>query len=225
MTVRLLGRGGRRGEATEPGYQLRTQAERDANTAVTAHLLGLAQAAEALAVNVGPMVARAAGLLVDCLTVGGKVLTCGNGGSAADAQHLSAELVGRFAYDRPALPAVTLSADSSVMTALGNDYGYDMVFARQVRALGRAGDVLVAISTSGRSPNVVRAVETASEIGISTIVLTGPLGHPSLTGADAWLGVGSARTDHVQELHTALLHSLCATVERVLFPAAPTPRD
>src|SRR5579864_6948598 len=169
MTVRLLGRGGRRGEATEPGYRLRTDAERDANVAVTAHLLGLARAAEALAVNVGPMVARAAGLLVDCFTVGGKVMTCGNGGSAADAQHLSAELVGRFAYDRPALPAVSLSADSSVMTALGNDYGYDMVFARQVRALGRAGDVLVAISTSGRSPNVVKAVETASEIGISTI--------------------------------------------------------
>jgi D-sedoheptulose 7-phosphate isomerase len=218
MTVRLLGRGVRRSGAPGTPYEPRSQAERDANTAVATHLYGLARAAEALAGEIGPMVARAAGLLVDCFTIGGKVLTCGNGGSAADAQHLSAELVGRFARDRAPLPAVTLSADPSVVTALGNDFGYDMVFARQVRALGKPGDVLVAISTSGRSPNIVRAIEAATDAGISTIALTGPLGHPALAGVDAWLRVGSARTDHIQELHTAVLHSLCATVERVLFP-------
>ena len=161
---------------------------------------------------------EAATLLTGCLEAGGKVLACGNGGSAADAQHFVAELVGRMLTDRPALPAISLTADTSVMTALGNDYGYDQVFARQVSALGQPGDVLVAMSTSGMSRNVVAAVQAAKEIGMAVIALTGPDGHPDLNAADVWVRIGSPETPHIQELHTAFIHALCISVEQSLFP-------
>jgi phosphoheptose isomerase len=154
--------------------------------------------------------------IATALAAGRKVLACGNGGSAADAQHLAAELVGRFSGERRALAALALTTDSSVLTSLGNDYGFDRVFARQVEAHGRAGDVLVAISTSGASPNVIRAVETARALGLVTIGLTGRDGGELGRIADVHLNAPSSSTPRVQEAHATLLHVLCALVEREL---------
>ena len=182
------------------------------------HLRTLSVLADLMADSGVEEFSKAAALTVDCLSRDGKVLACGNGGSAADAQHFVAELVGRMLVDRPALAAVSLTSDSSVTTALGNDYGYDEVFARQVRALGRPGDLLVAISTSGTSGNVISAVRAAKQVGMQVIALTGPHGHATLNVADAWVRIESAHTPHVQELHTAFIHALCITVERTLFP-------
>ncbi len=158
----------------------------------------------------------AAAALVAALRAGRKVLVCGNGGSAADAQHVAAELVGRFAGDRPAWPALALTTDTSVLTAVANDYGFDRVFARQVEAHGQAGDVLVAISTSGASPNVLRAVETARARGLVTIGLTGWDGGELGRMADVHLHVPSPSTPRIQEAHATLLHVLCELVERDL---------
>jgi phosphoheptose isomerase len=161
---------------------------------------------------------EAADAVAAVFEAGGKLLVCGNGGSAADAQHLAAELVGRFrASERKALPALALTADSTVLTAWANDVGYDDVFARQVQALGRAGDVLVAISTSGRSRNVVRALEAARRQGLRTVALLGGDGGDAVGLADLPLVVPSVDTQHVQEMHIALIHLLCQLVEdRVL---------
>ncbi len=158
----------------------------------------------------------AAAALVAALAAGRKVLVCGNGGSAADAQHVAAELVGRFARERRAFPALALTVDSSVLTAVGNDYGFDRVFARQVEAHGQAGDVLVAISTSGASPNVLRAVEAARARGLVTIGLTGRDGGELGRVADVHLNVPSSSTPRIQEAHATLLHVLCELVEREL---------
>jgi len=128
------------------------------------------------------------------------VLACGNGGSAADAQHFVAEFIGRFLKERRPLPAVNLTSDSSIITAIGNDYSFDEVFARQVEGLGRPGDVLVAISTSGQSKNVVRAVELASRLGISVISLTGSTANVLLEQSDVWCRVESTATPHIQEI-------------------------
>jgi D-sedoheptulose 7-phosphate isomerase len=158
----------------------------------------------------------AAAALVTALGAGRKVLVCGNGGSAADAQHFVAELVGRFARERHAWPALALSADTSVLTAVGNDYGFDRVFARQVEAHGAAGDVLVGISTSGVSLNVLRAMEAARARGLVTIGLTGGDGGSLGTLADHLLVVPSPSTARIQEVHIMLLHVLCDLVEREL---------
>jgi D-sedoheptulose 7-phosphate isomerase len=158
----------------------------------------------------------AAAALVTALAAGRKVLTCGNGGSAADAQHFAAELVGRFARTRRAWPALALSADTSVLTALGNDYGFDEVFARQVEAHGQSGDVLVTISTSGASANVLRAVETARARGLVTIGLTGGDGGALGSAVEHRLNVRSSSTARIQEVHITLLHVLCDLVEREL---------
>ena len=157
-------------------------------------------------------VVRAAQAMAGAIRAGGKVLAFGNGGSAADAQHFVAELVGHYEQDRPALPAVTLSVDTSILTAVGNAYGYDRVFARQVQALGRAGDVALGISTSGNSPNVLRGLEAARDRGLTTIALTGRGGEAARL-ASIHIGVDEARTPRVQEVQITLLHILCELIE------------
>lgn len=184
-------------------------------------LLELSQLAAVLAGQVGPQVERAGELIVESFAAGGKLLACGNGGSAADAQHFVAELLGRMSRERESLPAVTLSVDPSAMTAIGNDYGYEHVFARQIEGLGRNGDVLLAISTSGRSPNVLRAIETAIARGMRVIVLAGEGGDLLLERCDVRVHIPSPNTQRVQELHMAVLHAICEQVdEKVLRLAA-----
>jgi len=160
---------------------------------------------------------EAAAAVVRCIQSGGKVLFCGNGGSAADAQHLAAELVGRQNYDRPPAPGIALSVDTSVLTAISNDYGYDDVFARQVMAIGREGDVLVGISTSGRSKNVIEALLTAQKAGISTVAFTGR-DPRDMSNADFVLAMPADETPKIQELQLVAGHIIFGLVERALFP-------
>jgi phosphoheptose isomerase len=169
-------------------------------------------------------IARAAQLVRETLAAGRKLLLCGNGGSAADAQHIAAELVGRFVDERAPLPAIALTVDSSILTSVGNDYGFDQVFSRQVGALGAAGDLLIAISTSGKSPNVLAACREARARGIRIVGLTGGK-DPALAGAcDVCIRVPSAVTARIQEAHIAIGHALCeavdAKVERLRAPIA-----
>jgi D-sedoheptulose 7-phosphate isomerase len=165
-------------------------------------------------------VARAGALLAEALRSGGKALACGNGGSAADAQHFAAELVNRFEMERPPLAAVALSTDTSTLTSIANDYAYEQVFAKQVRAIGRRGDVLLAISTSGNSPNVVEAVKVAHELGVRVIALTGN-GGGKLAGmvgdADVHVCVPHKKTARIQEVHLLVLHCLCDGIDFQLF--------
>jgi D-sedoheptulose 7-phosphate isomerase len=170
-----------------------------------------AAAHERAAGNVASVV-RAAEALIAAIRGGRKVLVFGNGGSAADAQHFVAELVGRYVSERPAWPAIALSTDTSILTALGNDYGFDRVFARQIEAHGKPGDVALGITTSGNSPNVLRGLETANDRGLVTIALTGRGGQAG-TIAKIHLGVDDERTPRVQEVHITLLHILCELVE------------
>jgi len=187
---------------------------------VAAYLASSAAAAAALATRPGPgAVERAARLVADALAAGGQVLFCGNGGSAADAQHLAAELVGRLALERPAYRAVALTTDSSVLTAVGNDYGYADVFARQVEGLGRPGDVLVAISTSGRSENVLRAAAAARRLGLRVVALLGPAPSPLDQTADLALHVDGEVAGVVQQGHITVGHALCGWVEATLAAA------
>ena len=165
-------------------------------------------------------VERAARLCADALGRGNKVMFAGNGGSAADAQHLAAELVGKLNYERPGLPALALTTDSSILTAIGNDYGYDELFRRQMQALGARGDVLVAISTSGRSKNILRALTAAHDKGIATIGMTGADGGEMAALCDLCLRVPSRETQKIQEAHIVLGHILCGLAERLLFPPA-----
>ena len=159
----------------------------------------------------------AAGLIARSLTQGGKLMLCGNGGSAADCQHLAAELVGQMnGRRRPALAALALTTDTSALTAVGNDLGYEMVFQRQVEALGRPGDVLMAISTSGRSPNVLRAVSAAASMGLDTVALTGDADGPLSGLTDIAIRVPSSNTQRIQEAHIAIGHVICYLVERML---------
>ena len=162
-------------------------------------------------------VAAAAARLGECLDAGGKILACGNGGSAADAQHFAAELIGRFERERAALPAVALSTDTSALTAIGNDYGFEAVFRRQVEGLGRPGDCLLAISTSGDSPNVLAAAAAARERGLGVVALTGRDGGKlagALGAADMELRAPADSTARIQELHILLLHCLCDLLDR-----------
>ena len=162
--------------------------------------------------------ARAIDLVADALRGDHKLLLFGNGGSAGDAQHISAELVGRFIDERRALPAIALTTDTSALTAIANDYGYDEVFARQVRALGRAGDVAIGISTSGKSPSVLRAVETARSLGLKTIGFTGGDGGPLARLVDVELRVAASTLScRIQEAHILIGHVLCELVDRRLF--------
>jgi D-sedoheptulose 7-phosphate isomerase len=165
-------------------------------------------------------VARGIVAMTDCLRAGGKVMACGNGGSAADAQHFAAELIGRFERERQELAAIALTTDTSILTAVGNDYSYDEIFAKQVRGLGKKGDILIGISTSGNSKNVVKAIEAAKKMGIKIIALTGNGGGKiaSLLDADdIHLCAPSTRTARIQETHLVLLHALCDGVDHLLF--------
>jgi phosphoheptose isomerase len=165
--------------------------------------------------DLGPVV-RAASVMNAALGAGGKVLAFGNGGSAADAQHLAAELVGRFTRERAGLAAVALTTDSSVVTSIGNDYGFDRVFARQIETLGRPGDVAVAISTSGRSPNVLAGLAAAAARGLRTVALTGRDGGPVGAAAEIHVNVPDDTAARVQEVHRTLLHAICEIVELAL---------
>ena len=164
-------------------------------------------------------VENAANACVACLQVGGKVMLAGNGGSAADAQHIAGEFVSRFEFDRPGLAAVALTTDTSILTAIGNDYGYEKLFARQLQALARPGDVFIAYSTSGQSPNILRALELAKDIGVTSIGFTGNKGGPMRDLCKHTLEVPSADTPKIQEGHLVLGHILCGLVERTLFKA------
>jgi len=167
---------------------------------------------ERMRANLGPTLV-AAQALSDALRAGGKVLAFGNGGSASDAQHLSAELVGRFQKERAAMPAIALTADTSVLTAIANDYSYKQVFVRQIEALGRPGDVAVGISTSGESPNVIAALQAARGQGLKTIALTGRDGGGVGRAADIHVNVPDENTARVQEVHRTLLHVICQVIE------------
>jgi D-sedoheptulose 7-phosphate isomerase len=154
--------------------------------------------------------------IADTLRGGGKVLVFGNGGSASDAQHLAAELVGRYAKDRPAWPAIALTTDTSILTAVANDLGYDAVFRRQVEALGRPGDVAIGISTSGRSPNVLAAIDKAREMGLVTVAMTGEGGGRLAGRVEHLIAVPHPSTPRVQEVHGLVIHLLCQIVEEAL---------
>jgi len=165
-------------------------------------------------------IADAVNTLVGCITAGGKVLACGNGGSAADAQHFAAEFVGRFERERPGLAAIALTTDSSILTAIGNDYAYDVIFAKQVQALGAPGDVLLCFSTSGNSANVLAAVEAARAKEMTVIALTGRNGgkmRDALTETDVHVCVPHDRTARIQEVHLLVLHCLCDAVDLLLL--------
>jgi D-sedoheptulose 7-phosphate isomerase len=164
---------------------------------------------------------EAAGNLIwEALKAGNKILLCGNGGSAADAQHIAAELVGRYEQQRRAFPAISLTTDTSALTAVSNDFGYEIVFARQVEALAVAGDVLIAISTSGKSASIIKAADKARELGCKTIALTGCSGEPLAAHCDLAVIVPSERTSRVQEAHITIGHLWCEMVDRALEDAS-----
>jgi D-sedoheptulose 7-phosphate isomerase len=163
-----------------------------------------------------PAIENGAGRAAACIERGGKIMFCGNGGSAGDAQHLAAELVGRLVRDRRALPGLALSTDSSALTCIANDFGYDEVFARQVEGLARAGDVLVAISTSGNSPNIVRAVQASRQLGVYVIGFLGRDGGALRSLVDLPIIVASHETARIQEAHIFLGHVMCAYIEQRL---------
>src|SRR5689334_14941911 len=183
-----------------------------------AHVVGVlkeaAAAHERMAAQAGK-IAAVANAVAASLRQGGSVLVFGNGGSAADAQHFAAELLGRYEKDRKAWPAVALTTDTSALTAIGNDFGFDRVFARQLEALGKQGDVAIGISTSGNSPNVLRALETARDRGLITVALTGKGGQAGSI-ATHHIAVSEERTARVQEVHATLLHVICELVEQDL---------
>ena len=161
-----------------------------------------------------PQIEEASAICIEALKKGCKIMFCGNGGSAADSQHLSAELVGRYKMNRPAMNAVALTVDTSILTAVGNDYGYDTIFERQVEGLGKGGDVLVGLSTSGNSKNVILAFELAQKKGIKTIAMTGHSGGKMKEMADCAINVPSDVTNNIQEMHIAVGHLLCGVIEK-----------
>ena len=172
---------------------------------------------QAFAAEQTDALARAIDLVADALKADRKILLFGNGGSAADAQHIAAEMVGRFHGERKGMPAIALTTDTSALTAIANDYGYDAVFARQIEALGRPGDVAIAISTSGKSPNVLKAVDVARGAGLKTIGLTGGDGGPLASRVDVSLCVSASRLSfRIQETHIMAGHILCEMVDRRL---------
>jgi len=187
---------------------------------VAAHFADSAKLKTEAASVLGEPIARAGLALAQTLKAGGKVLACGNGGSAADAQHFAAELVNRFEAERPPLAAVALTTDSSNLTSIANDYAWEQVFAKQLRALGRRGDVLLAISTSGNSANVIEALRAAHEIGVRVIALTGKGGGkmaPLLAREDVHICVPHQNTARIQEVHLLVLHCLCDAIDYELF--------
>ena len=178
---------------------------------------------EAAAAGLPRVIATAGQAIVDCYRASGKVLIFGNGGSFSDALHLEGELTNRFRRDRTGLPAICLGAGQATLTATANDYSYEDLFARLVRALGQADDVAIGLSTSGESENVVRALATARELGLTTIAFTGAVGGRAAEQADILIGAPSRETARIQELHILAIHSICQQVEDALFP--PTVND
>jgi D-sedoheptulose 7-phosphate isomerase len=168
-------------------------------------------------VEVVSTVATVSELLVEALKKGNKVLLFGNGGSAGDAQHIAAEFVGRFGFNRPALPALALTVNTSCITAIGNDYGFESVFSRQIEALARSGDVAVGISTSGRSPNILRAMSTAKKMGLHTVGLTGSSGRTLKDAVEHCICVPSNETPRIQECHILIGHVISELVEQTIF--------
>lgn len=162
-------------------------------------------------------IATVSALLVDAFDQGNKVILFGNGGSAADAQHIAAEFVGRFAFDRPALPALALSVNTSCVTAIGNDYGFDLVFSRQIEALARPGDLAIGISTSGNSANVLQGLVTARKIGLATVALTGCAGGKLRNAVDYCICAPSNETPRIQECHILIGHIISELVEETIF--------
>ena len=162
-------------------------------------------------------IARVSEVLIESLRAGHKLLLFGNGGSAADAQHIAAEFVGRFAFDRPALPALALSVNTSALTAIGNDYGFDQVFSRQIEALGASGDVAIGISTSGSSPNVLQGLTTARKIGLHTVAFSGDGGGKIMGAADHCICAPSKETPRIQECHILIGHVISQLVEHAIF--------
>jgi D-sedoheptulose 7-phosphate isomerase len=184
------------------------------------HFLDNIEVQQVAAKELPVTVAIAVLAMVECLNAGGKIMACGNGGSAADAQHFAAELMGRFERERRELAAVALTTDTSILTAVGNDYSYDQVFSKQVRGLGKSGDILLAITTSGNSKNVIKAVEAAQAMGIKVVALSGNGGGQlnNVLGAnDLLLTAPSSRTARIQETHLVLLHALCDGIDHVMF--------
>lgn len=187
---------------------------------VAAHFAQSIEAKQQAADILNEPAAQAAELMLQCLMNDGKILACGNGGSAADAQHFAAEMTGRFEKERMELAAVALTTDTSALTAIGNDYGFEQVFSKQVRALGRAGDILVGISTSGNSANVIEAIKAAHERDMHVIALTGRDGGriaALLKDSDILLNVPHQRTARIQEIHILLIHALCDCIDSTLL--------
>jgi D-sedoheptulose 7-phosphate isomerase len=198
------------------------QAESKLVSRVAAHFAESARLKTQAADVLGAPIARGGMLLAHSLKAGGKVLACGNGGSAADAQHFAAELVNRFEAERPPLAAIALTTDSSNLTSIANDYAWEQVFAKQVRAIGRRGDVLLAISTSGNSKNVLEALPVAHELGVRVIALSGNGGGkmaPLLFADDVHICVPHKVTARIQEVHLLVLHCLCDAIDYQLFGA------
>ena len=189
---------------------------------MTRHFQESAQLKVALAQVLAAPIAMAAERMVQCLLAEGKILVCGNGGSAADAQHFSAELLNRFEVERPPLAAIALTTDASTLTSIANDYQFDKVFSKQVQALGQARDILLAISTSGQSPNILEAVRAAHERDMVVVALTGKGGGKLaelLTGNDVHLSVEAQNTARIQEVHILVLHCLCDAIDCILVGA------
>ena len=192
----------------------------DTTHRIRVHFADSAQLKLAAVDTLAPQIARAAALMTDCLLADGKILACGNGGSASDAQHFAAEMVGRFERERPELPAISLATDTSILTAVANDYDFGQIFAKQVRALGRSGDVLLAISTSGNSGNVIAAVDAAHERELRIVALTGKGGGrvgELLTPNDVHLCVPHSVTARIQEVHILTIHCLCDAIDASLL--------
>ncbi len=192
----------------------------DAESLVKEHFAESMSTKQAAADVLAPAIARAAQLMSQSLLDEGRIFSCGNGGSAADSQHFSAELINRFEMERPALPAIALTTDSSALTSIANDYSYDEIFAKQITALGRNNDVLLAISTSGNSENVNRAIDAAHERAVKVVALSGRDGGRMaglLTDNDVEIRVPAERTARIQEVHIVVLHCLCDLIDRTLL--------
>tara|TARA_R110002072_G_scaffold238769_3_gene396458 strand:- start:98040 stop:98648 length:609 start_codon:yes stop_codon:yes gene_type:complete len=179
-------------------------------------LCGVQTLAERMRGETAGAIASAAEIVHLAIKSGKKILACGNGGSAAEAQHFIGELVGRFLTEREPLAGIALTVDTSVLTAIGNDYGYDEVFARQVKAIGKAGDVLIVISTSGKSPNVIAALAAARDRGLVTIALAGQKSNADLDACDLVITIPDSSTPRIQEMHLVILHLICELVDNAL---------
>lgn len=195
----------------EPAGQFEARARQSIEASIAVKQLLLADA------DLIATVGRVTEIMVDAFRAGKKLLLCGNGGSAADAQHIAAEFVGRFAFDRPALPALALSVNTSCVTAIGNDYGFDLVFSRQIEALAHRGDVVVGISTSGKSANVLLAMTTAKKMELHTVGLTGSNGSELADSVDHCICAPSNETPRIQECHILVGHIISEMVEQTIF--------